>query len=135
MDHHPPARRWRTAAVATTLSLALVLGPACGRLSRKLNGGGAPPTRKGTLTVSPASGPVGSVFSLTAGAFRPGEAMTFEIDIPGKPIFVGPPHPAAPDGTVTTTYTPLKGDPPGTYQIKATGNLGTRAQATLTVTG
>ena len=61
--------------------------------------------------------------------------MTFEIDIPGRTRFVGPSHTAGPDGRVTSTYTPLTGDPPGTYQVKAVGSRGTRASATLVVVG
>ncbi len=134
MTHPPPHKRRRTPAVVVALGLVLLVTPACGRLSRHFSGGGTP-TRKGTLTAAPPSGPVGTAFSLTAGGFKPGEPMTFEIDIPAHPRFVGPSHAAAPDGTVTSTYTPLKGDPPGVYQIKAVGSLGTRAQTALTVTG
>lgn len=116
------------------MSCSLVLLPGCSRISRHFSGGGVK-TRKGTLTVAPANGPVGTAFSLTAGGFRPGEPLTFEIDIPGRPRFVGPSHTAGPDGRVASTYTPLTGDPPGTYQIKAVGSRGTRASASLVVVG
>lgn len=91
--------------------------------------------RTGTLTITPPSGATGTAFTLTAGGFLAGEAMTFEIDIPNRIPFVGPSHTADPQGTVTSTYTPLTGDPPGTYTIKAVGNEGTKAQTTLMVTG
>lgn len=136
MIPRPPELHRRVVAVAALVGLAaLLLAPGCGRLTRHFSGGGGPPSRKGSLTAAPASGPIGTAFSLTAGGFRPGEPMTFEIDIPSHPRFVGPSHTAAPDGTVTSTYTPLKGDPPGTYQIKAVGSLGTRAETALIVTG
>lgn len=91
--------------------------------------------RKGTLTVTPASGAVGASFTLNAGGFLPGEAMTFEIDVPNKTKFVGPSHTVNPQGTVSSTYVPQTGDPTGVYTVIAAGNEGTRAQATLTVTG
>jgi hypothetical protein len=61
--------------------------------------------------------------------------MTFEVDIPHHPHFVGPTHVAAADGTVSSTYTSSANDPPGTYLIKAVGSRGTRAQASLVVLG
>ena len=85
--------------------------------------------------VTPAAGKTGTPFSLSAGGFRPGEALTFEVDIPTHTPFIGPSHVADAQGTVSSTYVPLRGDPPGTYTIKAVGNQGTRAQATLSVTG
>jgi hypothetical protein len=112
-----------------------VTAPGCSRISRHLGGGGGAPTRKGTLTATPPSGPVGTAFSLSAGGFKPGEPMTFEIDIPSHPRFVGPSHSADPSGAVSSTYTPQNGDPPGNYVIKAVGSQGTRAQAQLVVTG
>jgi hypothetical protein len=59
--------------------------------------------------------------------------MTFELDIPKHPRFVGPTHTAAGDGTVSSQYKPLAPDPPGSYTVKAVGSLGTSARATLTV--
>jgi hypothetical protein len=117
--------------VALLLSCSMAALPACGRLRHPFSSG--PRTRTGTLVVSPPNGAIGTAFSLTAGGFRPGEPMTFEVDIPKRPRFVGPSHTAGPDGRVTSTYTPLNGDPPGTYQLKAVGSRGTRASATLSV--
>ena len=122
------------AALIAAATVALTItAPACSRISRHLGGGGGAKTRKGTLTVSPASGTIGTSFSLTAGGFRPWEPMTFEIDRPGHPRFVGPSHSADQTGAVTSIYTPQNGDPPGTYVIKAVGSQGTRAQANLAV--
>jgi hypothetical protein len=120
--------RLRSLIPITLVSLVLVAS-ACGLRHHTIA------TRTGTLTVTPASGKVGTSFSLTAGGFRPGEALTFEVDIPGRTAFIGPSHTADPSGAVTSTYVPLSGDPAGVYTIKAVGNEGTKAQATLTVTG
>jgi len=113
------------------LAVTIVAAPACG-VRQRIFGGGSP-TRKGTLTVTPPTGPAGTAFTLTAGGFLAGEAMTFEIDIPHKPRFVGPPHTADPDGKVTGMYTPQAGNPLGTYTVKAVGARGTRAEAPVTV--
>jgi hypothetical protein len=59
--------------------------------------------------------------------------MTFEIDVPGQKPFIGPAHTAAADGSVTSSYMPQTGDPPGAYQVKAVGAKGTRAQTTLVI--
>ena len=106
----------------------VVLVPACGLRHHTVSG------RTGTLTVTPTSGAPGTSFTLTAGGFVAGEAMTFEIVAPNKTHFVGPSHTVSPQGTVTTTYLPQTGDAPGVYTIVATGNEGTHAQGTLTIT-
>ena len=117
-------------AVALVALLGLVAaGPGCGLRHHTIKG------RVGTLMVTPSSGAAGASFMLTAGGFRPGEAMTFEIDAPNKTRFVGPSHMADANGMVSSTYKPQAGDAPGVYQVIAVGNEGTRAQATLTVTG
>ena len=112
-------------------ALLLVVGAGCGRISSHFSGHDT--TRKGTLSAVPPAGPVGTAFALQAGGLKPGEAMTFEIDPPKGHPFIGPPHTAGPDGTVSSTYTPQTGDEPGTYNLKATGDHGTRASATLVV--
>jgi hypothetical protein len=128
-----PRRTPRSLAVA--LACLVFLAPACSRISRHFSGGSGVKTRPGTLSITPPAGKTGTPFSLSAGGFRPGEALTFEIDIPTWPPFIGPSHVADAQGTVASTYVPLSGDPPGTYTIKAVGNEGTRAQATISVTG
>ena len=124
--------RGRKSAIAVALVALLGLlaaGPGCGLRHHTIKG------RVGTLMVTPSSGAVGASFMLTAGGFRPGEALTFEIDAPNKTRFVGPSHMADANGMVSSTYKPQAGDAPGVYQVIAVGNEGTRAQATLTVTG
>lgn len=129
-------RRLLVSAVVVSVLMVSVLMvvPGCSKLRHPFSGGGVK-TRTGTLTVAPLSGPVGTAFTLTAGGFQPGEPMTFEVDVPGHPKFTGPPHTAGPDGTVTSTYTPLTGDPAGTYPLKADGSQGTHATGSLIVTG
>src|SRR5947209_16816137 len=111
--------------------LLLAIGAGCGRIGSHFSGHDT--SRKGTLAAVPPAGPVGTAFALQAGGLKPGEAMTFEVDPPkGKP-FIGPPHTAGPDGAVSSTFTPQAGDTPGTYKLKATGDMGTRATGTLTI--
>ena len=109
----------------------LVVSASCGRITRHFSGHDT--THKGALSAVPSAGPVGTVFNLKASGLKPGEAMTFEVDPPKGHPFIGPPHTAGPDGTVSSTYTPQGGDAPGTYALKATGDRGTRATATLSV--
>lgn len=109
----------------------LVMSASCGRISSHFSGHNT--ARKGALSAVPSAGPVGTVFNLKASGLTPGEAMTFEVDPPKGHPFIGPPHTAGPDGTVSSTYTPQGGDAPGTYKLKATGDRGTRATATLSV--
>ncbi len=116
------------ALITVTIVLLFLGAPACGLRHHTI----AP--RKGTLIITPPAGKPATPFMLTAGGFRPGEAMTFEIDGPNKARFVGPSHTADPTGMVASTYKPLSTDPPGPYTVLAVGNQGTRAQGTLTVT-
>ena len=119
-------------SLASVLVLPALLSVAsCSRLQHHFFGHTT--TRHGTLTIDPAIGPAGTAFTLNAGGFRPGEAMTFEVDVPNHPRFVGPSHTAGADGKVMSTYTPLAGDPTGDYPVKAVGNRGTQATAHLTV--
>jgi len=112
-------------------AVLLAAGAGCGRISSHFSGHDT--SRKGTLSATPPAGPVGTAFTLSAAGLKPGEAMTFEVDPPkGKP-FIGPPHTAGPDGTVTSTFMPQGGDTPGTYKLKATGDHGTRATASLVI--
>jgi hypothetical protein len=112
----------------------LVLPTGCSALHRHLFGGG-PKGRTGTVTVAPATGPPGSAFTLTAAGFRPGERLTFDIESPDHQRFVGPAHTAGADGRAAGAYTPQPTDKPGTYAVKAVGDLGTHADGSLVVTG
>ena len=112
----------------------LLLTTGCSGIRRHLFGGGSA-GRTGTLTVAPPTGPPGTPFTFTAGGLRPGEKLTFEIDSPDHQRFVGPAHTAGADGRASSTYTPQPTDRPGTYTVKAVGDRGTHASASLTLTG
>ena len=86
-----------------------------------------------SVTVTPTSGPIGTEFSLAAHNFRPGGSVHFEIDFPGGHVFAGQAHAVGADGAVSTTYVATKGNPAGTYQVKAIDDQGTAAQSTLVV--
>ena len=86
-------RQW---LVLVAVVIIAVVGPGCSRLQRHFSGGS--PTRHGVITVSPPNGPTGTVFTLAASGFLPGEAMTFEIDVSKGTRFVGPRHVAGADG-------------------------------------
>lgn len=116
------------------LGAALLSTTSCSRLQHHFFGHSST-VRSGTLSIAPPAGPVATAFSLNAGGFRAGEPMTFEIDLPNHTRYVGPSHVAGADGSVTSSYTPLKGDPAGDYQVKAVGSRGTRATAHITVVG
>jgi hypothetical protein len=123
-------RKWLGILV---LAFGLLASSGCSRITNHFSHHSV--TRPGTLVVSPTSGPPGTPFTLTAGGFKPGEAMNFEVDLPNHTRFVGPSHTAGPDGKVSSTYTALTGDPAGVYVVKATGALGTRAQGNVQLTG
>jgi LysM repeat protein len=84
------------------------------------------------LVVKPRTVEVGGSVRLKLTGAIEFEIVTFEIDRPTGP-FTGPAHSASGDGVVTTTYELGLADPPGVYTVIATGDQGTRAQATLRV--
>jgi hypothetical protein len=131
MSSTRPATTLRVRLSATVLAVLVGLTAGCGVRQRLF--GGRSLTRSGRLSVLPPRGPAGSTFFLVASGFKPGEAMTFEIDVPHQSRFVGPRHLAGPDGKVSSAYSPLISDPPGLYRVKAVGAGGTRAQARLTI--
>jgi LysM repeat protein len=93
------------------------------------------PTRPGqaNLTISPAVGPLGQVFSLTLTGTKPGETITFLIARPDGSSFTGPAHTAPASGQVTAGYATSAGDSVGQYRVTAKGNQGTSAQASFQV--
>jgi LysM repeat protein len=85
----------------------------------------APPLK---LAVTPPEGQAGQAFHLRLSGAVPSETIKFEIDsTTGK--YVGGPHIASADGTVTATYQTALGGPTGTYNVTATGNQGTTVRA------
>lgn len=91
-----------------------------------------PPPAPLALRVNPAQGHAGEPFELALTGAKPAESVVFEIDSPaGK--YTGRPHTAADDGSVTAAYVPSVGNPVGTYEVIATGNLGTTARTSFRV--
>jgi LysM repeat protein len=101
----------------------------------------APPTTTATtaaagvskLTVAPADAQVGGVFTLNLSGAKPSEMIAFEIDSPDGRKFSGPPHTATAGGTVTATYLTTEQDPPGSYNVIATGSQGTSARGSFRI--
>jgi LysM repeat protein len=86
----------------------------------------APPVR---FVITPSHAGLFAVFNLNLTGAKPAETVLFEIVSPDDRKFIGPPHTATPDGSVSTTYLTTPGDPPGVYKVLAAGNLGTLARA------
>jgi len=91
-----------------------------------------PPAPPVTLAVTPTSTTPGRSVRLVLGGAKRTESVTFRIDSPTG-SFTGPPHTAADDGTVSTSYTPPLDATPGTYAVVVNGDQGTTAQATFEV--
>jgi hypothetical protein len=87
------------------------------------------------VSVRPATGPVGTTFTLTATHFRPGETLRFQIQMPNGKIFKGPFHQVPANGTVEAPYkTTSPDDPPGGYNVKAATDKGVSAVGGFTLT-
>jgi LysM repeat protein len=91
-----------------------------------------PPAPPRKLIVSPRMGQPGQAFQLTLTGAVPSETIKFEIDSP-KSKYTGGPHTASPDGAVIATYQSAFNDPPGVYNVTATGNRGTTVRATFAI--
>ncbi|MCU1461840.1 MAG: hypothetical protein JWO37_1915 [Acidimicrobiales bacterium] len=126
------AARHPASAAAVLVLVAAVSISGCSRITRHFSGSST--TRKGTLVISPATGPPGTHFVLEAHGLRAGEPMTFAVDLPNHTHFVGPPHTADPTGAASGTYTPQSGNPAGSYRVHVVGSQGTRADGQLRVT-
>jgi LysM repeat protein len=85
----------------------------------------APPLK---LTITPPKGQAGAAFQLALTGAAPSETIRFEIDSATRK-YTGGPHTASADGTVTATYQTDLAAPAGTYNVTATGNLGTTIRA------
>jgi LysM repeat protein len=86
-----------------------------------------------TLTIKPAKGVLGSVFTFNLTGAKADELILFEVLRPDGGKFVGQPHIAHPDGTVSTTYLTVFGDALGQYKVLAAGNEGTVAHTNFEV--
>ena len=127
----------RPLSAALVASLLLVGGAtACGSA-----GGGptgpvaAPPPRVGAVDIDPGSGPVGTLFTLTADGLREGEVVAFEITFPGEgKAYPGAPFAVPTDGIATTTYRATTANQPGEYVVRLTGPPGNLAEGRFRIT-
>ena len=126
-------RAWGFGAAAALLLVA----PACGGGS-KSSAATSTTVRATTttiaplaVTVTPPSGGVGTVFTFKVQGFESGEHLHFEVVFPDGHTFVGQSHPINGDGTYAAPYTSTKGNPTGTYTVKAIGDQGSTAEGTF----
>ena len=91
-----------------------------------------PSPRPVELVVRPRRPRVGGSVRIELRGAREFENIRFEIQRPTGP-YVGPPHAAAADGLVTTSYSLGFEDPPGKYIVIARGDKGTNAQTEFEV--
>jgi hypothetical protein len=88
----------------------------------------------GAVTVDPTTGPIGTLFTLTAKGLKEGEAVAFEITFPGQgKAFPGAALTVPADGTITTTYRATTANQPGDYVVRLTGPPGSLAEGRFTV--
>jgi len=88
-----------------------------------------------SVTVTPTSGGVGTVFTFKLQGFESGEHVHFEVVFPNNSrTFVGQSHPVNADGTYAAPYTASKGNPTGTYTVKAIGDQGSTAEGSFELT-
>jgi len=129
------ARRPVVPALATGLAL-LVGAVACGSSSAGPTGPAASPApRIGAVTVNPASGPIGTLFTLAAQGLKEGDAVAFEITFPGEGMaFPGAALTVLADGSAFTTYRATTANQPGSYMVRLTGAPGVLAEGRFTVT-
>jgi hypothetical protein len=73
--------------------------------------------------VSPAAGPLGTVFSFTALGFRADEKVSYWVTGPGNRIYEAFPAGAVTgsDGVVRVSWSPPAGSPPGTFVLTVQG--------------
>lgn len=73
--------------------------------------------------VSPAAGPLGTVFNFTALGYRADEKVSYWITGPGNVVYESFPAGATAswDGVVRVSWSPPAGSPPGTFVLTAQG--------------
>ena len=86
-----------------------------------------PPVPPATLTIKPTAGTAGDTFTFTFSGGKPGETVLFEIVRPNGTKFIGSPHTAATDGSVTAVYQTDFAAVVGVYKVLGAGNEGSLA--------
>ena len=127
----------RPTIAALAASLVLAAGAtACGASGAGPTGPvAAAPPRVGAVKIEPSSGPVGTVFTLSASGLRDGEVVAFEIAFPGEgKAYPGAALNVATDGTVSTTYRATAANEPGEYLVRLTGPPGSLAEGRFRIT-
>ncbi len=128
---------WLSRWLAVAASLAVGVGvAACASSGGPTGPVEAPRPRVGAVNVDPPSGPIGTLFTLTATGLRKGETVAFEITFPdvGK-AFPGAALAVPADGVASTTYRATAANQPGGYVVRLTGPPGGLAEGRFTVTG
>lgn len=119
------------------LIVSLVLGfgiVSCGSGRGPAGPSGGPPPVVGAVEVDPASGPIGTLFTLTAIGLTEGDVVAFEISFPGQgKAFPGVALTVPEDGMVTTTYRATSANQPGEYLVRLTGPPGRLAEGRFTI--
>ena len=92
-----------------------------------------PPAPPVMFVITPSHAGLFAVFNLNLTGAKPTETVLFEIVAPDGRKFIGPPHTATSDGSVSTTYLTTPPEPPGVYKVLAAGNLGTLARANFRI--
>ncbi len=127
-------RRPELAALVASL-LLVSAAAACGSSGGPTGPTAMPPPRVGAVEVDPSSGPIGTMFTLTATGLTEGEAVAFEITFPGVgKAFPGAALTVPADGTATTTYRATTANQPGEYVVRLTGPPGSLAEGRFSIT-
>jgi LysM repeat protein len=92
-----------------------------------------PPPAPATLTIRPGEGTAGDTFAFVLTGAKPGETVLFEILHPDGTKFIGSPHTAGSDGSVTATYSTPFDAQAGPYKVLAAGNQGTVVYTTFRI--
>jgi len=92
-----------------------------------------PPSPPVALVITPVATTAGRSVQLKLAGAQPSESVTFVVESPAG-SYTGPPHAAAVDGTVTTSYSVAVDASAGVYTVSARGDRGTTAQANFSVT-
>lgn len=130
-------RKLSTIARAAVLGFALAACGGGGAKPAPITTTTAPPTTTtappAVIVITPASGRIGTIVTLSVSGAKPGESITFTLTSPKGKVFNGSPHLVDATGAASATYN-TTGDEVGAHTVQAVGTLGTSAIGTLTLT-